>query len=99
MFGASENCRMALSRFWTIIVITSIAWAFILLFAGRFYSLSGIVNGKQGDALIIAEKDSQEIKSTDSTFFRNIKANGAEGFQRTDSLFTLSKSGVIEISR
>ncbi|MFI5135125.1 MAG: nucleoside recognition domain-containing protein [Chitinophagales bacterium] len=90
---------MALSRFFTIIVIASIGWAFILLLSGRMYSLTPMVNGKQGDANVIAEKDSQQLKSADSSFFRKIKSSGAVGFQKGDSLFTLSSSGVIEISK
>jgi len=90
---------MALSRFFTIIVIASIGWAFVLLLSGKMYSLTPMVNGKQGDALIIAEKDSQQLKTEDSSLFRKIKLSGSAGFQKGDSLFTLSNSGVIEISR
>ena len=89
---------MALSRFFTIIVITSIGWAFILLLSGKMYSLTPMVNGKQGDPIVIAEKDSQQLKAEDSSLFRNIKSNTL-GFQKNDSLFILSKSGVIEISK
>jgi len=54
---------MALSRFFSIIVVCSIAWIFLLLFSGKFYSLTGVVNGKQGDPIVVAAKDSQEVKN------------------------------------
>src|SRR5437868_2353744 len=90
---------MALSRFWTIIIVGSIAWIFILLFAGKFYSLTGIVNGKQGEAQIISVLDSQQVKSSDSSFYTVIKAAGENGAHRHDTIFALNTSGRIEISR
>ncbi len=90
---------MALSRFFTIIIVASIVWVFFLLLTGKMYSLTPLINGKQGDALVIAEKDSAQIRNDDSSLFANIKAGGETGFQKGDSLFTLSKSGAIEITK
>jgi hypothetical protein len=64
---------MALSRFFTVIIVASIGWAFVLLLMGRMYSLTPMVNGKQGDAIIIAEKDSQQLKGEDSSLLNKIK--------------------------
>ncbi|MCY7411097.1 MAG: spore maturation protein [Chitinophagales bacterium] len=89
---------MALSRFWTIIVISSIGWAFFLLATNQLYSLTGIVNGKQGDPFVVAERDSQLLKNGNAIFFDSIKANGQAGMQRGDTLYRLTKSGAIEIS-
>lgn len=89
---------MALSRFWTIIVISSIGWAFFLLATNQLYSLTGIVNGKQGDPFVVAELDSLQIKNSDAVFFESIKASGEAGIQKGDTLFQLTKSGAIEIS-
>ncbi|HYV93097.1 MAG TPA: nucleoside recognition domain-containing protein [Chitinophagales bacterium] len=89
---------MALSRFWTTIVVLSITWAFYLLLSGKLYTLTGIVNGKQGDDITVAEKDSLQFQRDHSTLFANIKTSGDAGFQSGDTLYHLSKSGTIEIS-
>ncbi|MBA3648054.1 MAG: spore maturation protein [Chitinophagales bacterium] len=89
---------MALSRFWTFIIVCSIAWAFFLLLTGQIYSLSGIVNGKQGEPVIVAERDSQEFKLTESLFFDSIKAKNESGFLKGNFLYRLSNAGVIEVS-
>ena len=46
---------MALSRFWTLILILSISYVLIMLALGRQYTLGNLVNGKQGEALVVAE--------------------------------------------
>ena len=89
---------MALSRFWTSIVILSIAWAFYLLLSGKLYTLTGIVNGTQGEAITIDQKDSLQFQKDHSTLFANIKAGGDAGFQSGDTLYHLTKSGSIELS-
>src|ERR1043165_2907806 len=89
---------MALSRFWTVIVVLSITWAFYLLLTGKLYTLTGIVNGTQGEAIAVAEKDSLQFQKGHSTLFANIKAGGDAGFQSGDTLYHLTKSGAIEIS-
>ena len=48
---------MALSRFWTFILILSIGYVLVMLATGRQYSLGTLVNGKQGEALVVAEWD------------------------------------------
>jgi spore maturation protein SpmA len=90
---------MALSRFFTIVVVASILWTFILLISGRMYSLTPIVNGKQGDELIFAERDSQRVKSIDPLLFANIKSAGDQGFQSGDTLYHLTKNGTVELIR
>lgn len=89
---------MALSRFWTSIVILSITWAFYLLLSGKLYSLTGIVNGKQGEALTVSEKDSLQFQKEHPGLFANIKAVGDAGFQSGDTLYHLTESGAVEIS-
>lgn len=89
---------MALSRFFTIIIITSIVWAFFLLLIGKLYTFNGIVNGKQGEPFIISEQDSLPFKNNNAILFAALKQNGDAGFQSGDSLYVLNKSGVVQIS-
>lgn len=89
---------MALSRFFTIIIIASIGWAFLLLLTGNLYSFNGIINGKQGEALVITERDSLQMRSSNVGLFEKIKAGGDSGFQQGDSLYHLTQAGVVEIS-
>lgn len=88
---------MALSRFWTFILILSIGYVLIMLATGRQYSLNGLVNGKQGEALVVHERDT--IGLSGSAFLADLRTAGAAGVQRNDTLFTLNKSGVIVASK
>lgn len=89
---------MALSRFFTIILIASIGWAFFLLLTGNLYSLTGMINGKQGDPAIVAERDSTDQQRMDPLLFALIKEVGGEGYQHGDTLYHLTKSGIVEVS-
>ncbi len=89
---------MALSRFFTIILIASIGWAFFLMLTGKLYSFTGMINGKQGDPAIVAERDSANQKRMDPLLFALIKNVGGEGYQHGDSLYHLAKSGIVEVS-
>ena len=89
---------MALSRFFTIILIASIGWAFFLLFTGNLYSLTGMINGKQGDPAMVAERDSADQQRMDPLLFALIKEVGGEGYQHGDTLYHLTKSGIVEVS-
>lgn len=89
---------MALSRFFTIILIASIGWAFFLLLTGNLYSLTGMINGKQGDPAIVAERDSADQQRMDPLLFALIKEVGGEGYQHGDTLYHLTKSGIVEVS-
>ena len=47
---------MVLSRFWLVILISSIAFVLISLFSGNSYTLDFMINGKKDDPIIISEK-------------------------------------------
>jgi spore maturation protein SpmA len=89
---------MALSRFWSFIIVCSIVYIFFLLGTGRQYTIGNIVNGKQNDAIIISEINVQALAQKDSLLLLNITANKTSGFQQGDTLYRLNDSGVIEIS-
>ena len=55
---------MALSRFWTWMLLLSIAYILIMLFTGQQYSLGSLVNGKQGEPLVVNEIDTADLRGT-----------------------------------
>ncbi|MBZ0205978.1 MAG: spore maturation protein [Flavobacteriales bacterium] len=87
---------MALSRFWTFILILSIGYALVMLATGRQHSLGTLVNGNQGDPLMVAEKDSAELRGT--ALLLDLRAAGDEGVMRNDTLITMGKGGMVRYS-
>ena len=59
---------MALSRFWVVLFLASIAYLFVLLFSGRFYAIEFAVNGKKDEPLLQREfyvdQASPELRSS-----------------------------------
>ncbi|MBP6641912.1 MAG: spore maturation protein [Flavobacteriales bacterium] len=84
---------MALSRFWTFILILSIGYALLMLAIGKQYSLNAMINGEQGEPLVIAEMDPNGAEN--KALLLAITEAGDAGFQRGDTLYTISKSGVL----
>ncbi|MFN9324616.1 MAG: nucleoside recognition domain-containing protein, partial [Flavobacteriales bacterium] len=84
---------MALSRFWTFMLILSIGYVLVMLGTGRQYSLGMLVNGKQGEALVVAERDSAAYQGT--LFLSDLRVAGEAGIQRGDTLYTLTNTGVV----
>ncbi len=87
---------MALSRFWTFILLLSIGYALAMLALGRQHSLGPLVNGDQGDPLVVAETDSITLSGT--PLLVELRAAGAEGVMRNDTLITLGKGGIVRYS-
>ncbi|MBP6313252.1 MAG: nucleoside recognition domain-containing protein [Flavobacteriales bacterium] len=87
---------MALSRFWTFILLLSIGYVLIMLGTGRQYSLGSLINGVQGEALVIAEQDSAAIRGT--ALLQAIRSAGDDGLLRGDTLYHINKSGVVQAS-
>jgi len=52
---------MVLSRFWLVIFISSIFFIVFGLFSSQYYSIDYVLNGKQGEALLIGEKYLKEV--------------------------------------
>lgn len=90
---------MALSRFWTFILILSIGYVLVMLATGRQYSLGTLVNGKQGEPITVAELD------TNSAMGASLKAElmgSATGSvvktdyeTKRDITYTLTTSGTV----
>ena len=71
---------MILSRFWLVIFISSIFFIVFGLFSSQYYSVDYVLNGKQGEPLLIDEKYINEVpqfvqdsvqKAEDKTFSIN----------------------------
>ncbi|MFD2892276.1 nucleoside recognition domain-containing protein [Flavobacterium chuncheonense] len=52
---------MVLSRFWLVIFVCSITFIIAGLFTNQYYSIDYVLNGKQGEPLLIGEKYLNEI--------------------------------------
>jgi spore maturation protein SpmA/spore maturation protein SpmB len=89
---------MALSRFWSWILVCSIVYIFFMLATGRLYSIGTIVNGKQHDALVVKEIESAQLQQTDTALYASLVANKTAGTLRGDSLYKLLDNGIVEIS-
>lgn len=87
---------MALSRFWTFILILSIGYVLIMLGIGRQYSLGSLINGQQGEPLIVAEQDTSAIHGT--SLLRAIRSSGGDGLVSGDTLYQINKSGIVQAS-
>lgn len=85
---------MALSRFWSWMLLLSITYILIMLFTGQQYSLGSLVNGKQGEPLVVAESDTAAIAGT--AWLAELRTAGETGVQRNDTLHTLNKSGIVK---
>ena len=72
-------------------LILSIGYVLVMLGTGRQYSLGMLVNGKQGEALVVAERDSVAYQGT--LFLGDLRLAGEAGVQRGDTLYTLTNTG------
>lgn len=88
---------MALSRFWTYILVCSIAYVFYLLTVGQTYQLGQLVNGKQNDAIVINEFSKSELAQNDTALLHQLVAHGQAGFTQHDTLYRLLDNGVVEV--
>ncbi len=89
---------MALSRFWSWMIVLSSLFVFYMLASGKLYSLNGLVNGKQNDPVLAKELSIKEA-NFDTTFLASLKAKQGE-FIADDkgNLFKLQASGMIEVA-
>src|SRR5574343_268012 len=78
---------MVLSRFWLVIFISSIFFVVFGLFSSQYYSIDYVLNGKQGEPLLIGEKYLKEVpkfvqdsvqKAEDKTFIINKNEKDAD---------------------
>ncbi len=88
---------MALSRFWSLLLISSVLYIFYLLIADRLYSLNFIINGRQQDPLLIAEYDTIAFAKLYPVEYSLMLATASREYKRDDSLWKLTEEGIIEV--
>ena len=88
---------MALSRFWSYIIVCSVVYIFLMLGTGRLYTLSSLVNGKQNDPTIIAELPSNTIQQSDTALYSALVANKTISTATGDTLYHLLDNGIVQI--
>jgi len=88
---------MALSRFWSFIIVSSVIYLFFMLTTDHLYTLSGIVNGKQNDAIVISEITSQQLQQKDSALLSKIHTNGVLPFVQGDTSYIYQENGIVQI--
>ena len=84
---------MALSRFWTFMLLLSIGYVLLMLAAGKQYTLGSIVNGKQGELLVVSETDTATIPG--SALVAEVRKADLGAVQQGDTLYTLNKNGAL----
>ncbi|WP_130733321.1 nucleoside recognition domain-containing protein [Flavobacterium sp. J27] len=82
---------MVLSRFWLAIFVSSIVFIIIGLFTNKYYSIDYVLNGKQGEPLLIAEKYLNEIPKSIQD---SIKKKGNNEFVDVNTTYVYNKQTV-----
>jgi spore maturation protein SpmA len=90
---------MALSRFWSAILIGSISYIFVLLVTGHLYTLGNVVNGKQNDPIVVAEYPAKDFQQREPDVFSKITASKTGELQSGDTTYQLNESGVVQVTR
>ena len=88
---------MVLSRFWLAIFVSSIAFIIIGLFTNNYYSIDYVLNGKQGEPILIAEKYLKDLPQFKQDSITSSKDNNflvKTGKTSTDTLYIYNKQTV-----
>jgi spore maturation protein SpmA/spore maturation protein SpmB len=89
---------MALSRFWSYIIVCSTVYIFFMLATGRLYTLNSLVNGKQNDPTVIAEVPINSFSQSDTTLYAALQVNKVAMSFSGDSAYHLLDNGIVQIS-
>lgn len=89
---------MALSRFWSYIIVLSAIYIFYMLGTGQMYTLGSLVNGKQNDPTIVSELEVKKIQQTDTALFSALQANKVYASATADTTYHLMDNGIIQIA-
>ncbi len=89
---------MALSRFWSWMIVLSSLFVFYMLGSGRLYSLNGLVNGKQNDLVLLSELSVAEA-NLDSAFIALLHQSKGDFITHLDGKsYKLQPTGMIEVA-
>jgi len=89
---------MALSRFWSYIIVLSAIYIFYMLGTGQIYTLGSLVNGKQNDPTIISELEAINLQQSDTALFAVLQANKVFANATGDSTYQLIDNGIVQIA-
>ena len=89
---------MALSRFWSYIIVLSAIYIFYMLGTGQIYTLGSLVNGKQNDPTIISEIEAINLQQSDTALFAVLQANKIYANATGDSTYQLMDNGIVQIA-
>lgn len=89
---------MALSRFWSYIIVCSVVYIFFMLALGKMYTLNSLVNGKQSDPTIIAEYQLSSFQVKDTALHNALIAHKQTKSLTGDTLFTLLETNTVQVS-
>ena len=89
---------MALSRFWSYIIVLSAIYIFYMLGTGQMYTLGSLVNGKQNDPTIISELEAINLQQNDSALYAVLQANKVYTNATGDSTYQLMDNGIVQIA-
>ena len=88
---------MALSRFWSYMIVSSILYILYLLMTNGVYSVSQLVNGKQNEAVIVNEIPASVLIQSDTSLYSLVLANKGTGYTQNDSTYFLGDNGIVQI--
>lgn len=88
---------MALSRFWSYILVCSAVYIFVMLAMGRTYTLGGLINGKQNDPVVVAEMEEAQVNLQNPALHEALKANRSVAISE-DTTYTLLDNGIVQVS-
>lgn len=89
---------MALSRFWSYIIVLSAIYIFYMLGTGQMYTLGSLVNGKQNDPTIVSEMEAKQLQQSDTALFAVLQANKVYANASGDTTYHLMDNGIIQIA-
>lgn len=89
---------MALSRFWSYIIVLSAIYIFYMLGTGQMYTLGSLVNGKQNDPTIVTEVEAKQLIQTDTALFAALQANKVYANATGDTTYHLMDNGIVQIA-
>jgi len=89
---------MALSRFWSYIIVLSAIYIFYMLGTGQMYTLGSLVNGKQNDPTIVTEVEAKQLQQTDTAIFAALQANKVYANATGDTTYHLMDNGIVQIA-
>jgi spore maturation protein SpmA/spore maturation protein SpmB len=86
-----QSVAMALSRFWTFILVGSISYMLYLLISGNIFYIGQVVNGKQNDPIILNELSPSDAQLYYPTQWQQLTS--ASTFASNDTIYASNASG------